>query len=187
MRALNAHVPIEAAPPKLGWLMAATGDYSFEREVLADALAAYEASRAIADVLAAADPGNAGWQRDLSVSHNKIGDVLKEQGNLPAALAAYEASRAIREVLAAADPGNAGWQRDVAVSHGKLGLLHKAKGDKSEALGSFRLGREIMLRLTRLSADNAIWKQDLANFDALIAELKGSPTKRKPRWRFWRR
>ena len=39
--------------------------------------------------LAAADPGNAGWQRDLSVSHNKIGDVLTAQGNLAAALAAY--------------------------------------------------------------------------------------------------
>ena len=36
--------------------------------------------------LAKADPGNAGWQRDLSVSYNKIGDVLVAQGNLPEAL-----------------------------------------------------------------------------------------------------
>ena len=33
-----------------------------------------------------ADPGNAGWQRDLSVSNNKVGDVLVAQGNLPEAL-----------------------------------------------------------------------------------------------------
>ena len=38
---------------------------------------------AIADRLARADPGNASWQRDLSVSYNKIGDVLVAQGNLP--------------------------------------------------------------------------------------------------------
>jgi len=50
------------------------------------ALDRYQASLAIADRLAKADPGNADWQRDRSVSHNKIGDVLVDQGNLPAAL-----------------------------------------------------------------------------------------------------
>jgi hypothetical protein len=40
--------------------------------------------------LAKADPGNAGWQRDLSVSHEKIGDVQVEQGDLAAALASYQ-------------------------------------------------------------------------------------------------
>jgi hypothetical protein len=42
-------------------------------------------SLAIAERLAHSDPGNAGWQRDLSVSYNKIGDVLVAQGNLPEA------------------------------------------------------------------------------------------------------
>jgi hypothetical protein len=28
------------------------------------------------------DPGNAGWQRDLSVAYNQVGDVLKAQGDL---------------------------------------------------------------------------------------------------------
>ena len=42
-----------------------------------------------------ADPGNADWQRDLSVSHDKIGDVLVAQGNLPGALAAYRDGLAI--------------------------------------------------------------------------------------------
>ena len=36
--------------------------------------------------IADADPGYAEWQRDLSVSHNKIGDVLMTQGNLGEAL-----------------------------------------------------------------------------------------------------
>ena len=40
------------------------------------------ASLAIADRLARSDPGNAGWQRDLSVSYNKIGDVQVAQGDL---------------------------------------------------------------------------------------------------------
>ena len=34
-------------------------------------------------------PENAGWQRDLSVSDNKVGDVLVAQGNLPEAMKSY--------------------------------------------------------------------------------------------------
>ena len=87
---------------------------------LAGALDAYTAGKAIRDKLAAADPGNAGWQRDLSVSWEKIGDVRQDQGDLAGALDAYTAAKAIRAKLAAADPGNAGWQRDLIVSHVKL-------------------------------------------------------------------
>jgi tetratricopeptide (TPR) repeat protein len=83
---------------------------------LAAALRSYQASHDIFARLAEADPGNAGWQRDLSVSHNKIGDVQRAQGDLAAALRSYQASLAIRERLAEADPGNAGWQRDLALS-----------------------------------------------------------------------
>ena len=81
------------------------------------------------DRLAKADPGNAGWQRDLSVSHTKIGDVLAAQGNLPAALEAYTASLAIADRLAKADPGNAGWQRDLSVSHNKIGDVLVEQGN----------------------------------------------------------
>ena len=76
---------------------------------------------AIAERLAEADPNNAGWQRDLSVSHNKIGDVLVDQGDLSGALDSYRPSMAIRERLAKADPNNAGWQRDLSVSRSKIG------------------------------------------------------------------
>ena len=72
--------------------------------------------------LAASDPSNTDWQNGLSVSHDKVGDVLKEQGNLDDALAAYRASFAIRERLAKADPSNSGWQRDLSVSHNKVAM-----------------------------------------------------------------
>ena len=87
------------------------------------ALQAFRASLAIFERLAADDPTHAGWQRDLSVSHNKIGDVLRDQGDLAGALQAYRARHAIAERLAADDPSHAGWQRDVAVSYVKLALM----------------------------------------------------------------
>jgi hypothetical protein len=49
------------------------------------ALKSFRASHDIFDRLAKSEPGNAGWQRDLSVSYNNIGDVLVAQGNLPEA------------------------------------------------------------------------------------------------------
>jgi hypothetical protein len=74
------------------------------------------AGLAIMRKLAAADPGNAGWQRDVSVSLDNVGNVRRAAGDRAGALSAHEESLAIRRKLAAADPGNAGWQRDVSVS-----------------------------------------------------------------------
>ena len=99
---------------------------SWPRATLADALKAYRDSLAIRERLAKADPGNAGWQRDLSVSYERVGDVLVAQGALADALKAYRDSLAIRERLAKADPGNAGWQVDVAFAYWRLA----ANGDK---------------------------------------------------------
>jgi hypothetical protein len=77
----------------------------------------------IVDRLAKADPGNAGWLRDLAVAYNKVGDVLVAQGNLPEALKSYRDSLAIVDRLAKADPGNAGWLRDLAVSYGRVATV----------------------------------------------------------------
>src|SRR4051794_19660638 len=88
--------------------------------------------------LAKSDPGNAGWQRDLSVSYEKIGDVQVAQGDLASALQSYRASLRIRERLAKSDPGNAGWQRDLSVSYEKIGDVQVAQGDLASALQSYR-------------------------------------------------
>ena len=75
---------------KIGDVQVAQGD-------LAGALKSYRDSLAIIDRLAQSDPGNAGWQRDLSVSYEKIGDVQMAQGDLAGALDSYRDSLAIIE------------------------------------------------------------------------------------------
>jgi len=84
------------------------------------ALAAYRADLAIAETLARRDPANTDWQRDLSISHNKIGDVVRSQGDRDGALAAYRAALAIAETLARRDPANTEGQRDLIVSYVKV-------------------------------------------------------------------
>ena len=123
------------------------------------------------DRLAKADPGNAGWQRDLSVSYNKIGEVLVAQGNLPEALKSFRDSLAIRDRLAKADPGNAGWQRDLSVSYAKLANAYRTAGQLPQAREQLTAGRTIIARLTETYPDWSQWKKDLAWFDGQIAAL----------------
>src|SRR5262249_54439605 len=72
---------------------------------VARALAAAERSRVIMTELVAANPDNAKWQRDLSISHDRLGEVLLLAGRREEALAAHRQSFAIRERLTRADPG----------------------------------------------------------------------------------
>ena len=80
-----------------------------------------------------ADPGNAEWQRDLSVSHTALGDLLTKLGDREAALAAYRAGLAIDERLAAADLQNAEWQRDLLISLVQIARWLLQAGDREAA------------------------------------------------------
>ena len=128
---------------------------------------------AIAD-FAKADPNNAGWQRDLSVSYDRVGDVLVAQGNLPEALKSYQGSLAIADRLAKADPNNAGWQRDLSVSYNKVGDVLVAQGNLPEALKStraasrFETGSPRPTRTTR--AGSAISRSPIQGGDVLVAQ-----------------
>ncbi len=62
---------------------------------LAAALASYQASLAIAERLAKADPGNAGWQRDLAISYRNVALIQMRQGRREDALKALRNGREI--------------------------------------------------------------------------------------------
>jgi Flp pilus assembly protein TadD len=66
---------------------------------LASALRSYRDSLTIADRLTKSDPGNAEWQRDLSVSYDRVGDMQTAQGDLASALKSYRDSLTIRDRL----------------------------------------------------------------------------------------
>ena len=129
---------------------------------LAGALKSYRDSVAIGERLAKSDPGNAGWQRELSASYENVGNVQAAQGNLGGALASYRDKLAIMERLTKSDPSNAGWQQDLAVSYAKVGDVQVAQGDLSGALASFRESSAIMERLAKSDPSNTGWLHNLA-------------------------
>jgi tetratricopeptide (TPR) repeat protein len=111
---------------------------------------------------ATADPANSDWQRDLAVSHIKVGDVARAAGDLAATRAAYQTGLDIAERLAATDPANSGWQRDLAVSHNRLGDVAVAAGDLAAARAAYQTGLDIAERLAATDPANSGWQQDLA-------------------------
>ena len=70
-----------AARP-LGQLPTRSATCSGRGGISKGALQAYRDSLAIAEKLAAQDAGNTDWQRDLSVSFDRIGDVQSARGDL---------------------------------------------------------------------------------------------------------
>ena len=158
---------IAAAKPgtydeNLLWAKFGMGDIEQQRGDLGAALATYQEVETITDRLAKSDPGNAGWQRDLSVSYDKVGDVQVAQGNLPAALTSYQAGLAIMDRLAKSDPGNAGWQDDLSVSYEHVGDVQVAMGNLPAALISYQASFAIRDNLAKSDPGNAGWQRDLA-------------------------
>ena len=140
----------------LYWSRIGLGDLLRDRGDLSGAMGEYADARAAAERLSAADPKDVNWQRDLSVSFDRVGDVLVAQGKGEEALTAYRDSLAIRERLARADPANAGWQRDLSVAFNKVGDVLVAQGKGEEALTAYRDSLAIAERLARSDPANEI-------------------------------
>ncbi|MDR2565708.1 MAG: CHAT domain-containing protein [Bifidobacteriaceae bacterium] len=153
-----------------------TASFCLGRQVLADELGRYystfgdtgsarahfEESLRIAEGLAKADPGNAGLQRGLSVSHNRLGDLELRAGDTGSARAHFEESLRIREGLAKADPGNAELQRDLSISHNRLGDLELRAGNTGSARAHFEESLRIAERLAKADPGNAELQRDLS-------------------------
>ena len=108
------------------------------------------------------------WQRDLSVSFDKIGDVQSARGNLEAALKAYQDGLAIAEKLAAQDPSNTEWQRDLSVSFDQIGDVQSARGNLEAALKAYEDGLAIREKLAAQDPSNTGWQRDLSvSFDKI--------------------
>lgn len=149
-----------------------------DRAELADRTRLLNAALIILDRRSKSDPGNAGWQRDLSVSHIKIGDALIDQGKLDEALKAYRDSLAIRERLAATDPSNMQLQRSLSGAHQRVGNLLREQGKLDDALNAYRDGLAIAERLAAADPSNMQWQSDLSNSHEKVGDVLVDQRKR---------
>jgi tetratricopeptide (TPR) repeat protein len=156
------------------WARTVLGDILLQRDDLPGALRSYRNGLAVIEDLAKSNPGDTGWQRDLSVSYQRIGDVQMAQNDLPAALKSYQDGLAIVEKLANSEPANADAQRDLALFLTKTGDIRMAQNDLPGALKSYRELLAIADRLAKSNPGNALWQRDVsASFERIgIVQVK---------------
>ncbi|MCP4308093.1 MAG: tetratricopeptide repeat protein, partial [bacterium] len=104
---------------------------------------------------------NTEWQRDVSVSLNRIGDVRLRAGDAAGAVAAYEQGLAIARRLAETDSDNTGWQRVVSISLDRIGDVKLRAGDAAGAVAAYEEGLAIHRRLAETDPDNTEWHTDV--------------------------
>jgi tetratricopeptide (TPR) repeat protein len=115
----------------------------------------------IARDLAARDPDNSRWTYDISISLNRIGDVLAERGDLAGALAAHREDVELSRALSDRSPGDANLRRGISVSLHKLGDLLKFQGNAADALAAFREALGIDRGLAQKEPGNPQRRRDL--------------------------
>ncbi|MCK6396489.1 tetratricopeptide repeat protein, partial [Zoogloea sp.] len=105
--------------------------------------------------------GRADYQRNLSVSYIKLGDLMKALGEGEAARRYYEDSLAIRQRLVQAEPGRADYQRDLSVSYERLGDLLGALGEGEAARRYYEDSLEIAQCLAQAEPVRADYQRDV--------------------------
>jgi tetratricopeptide (TPR) repeat protein len=140
---------------RLGEIALAKGD-------VAGAILHEQQALAIAEEAAAAEPANLDWQRDRSISLEKIGDIEQARGRLSAAFEDFTAVVGIREALAKADRQNPEWQRILAIAYSKIGAAQQAQGNVAAALESYSASLAIRDRLANSDPGNAGFQRDLS-------------------------
>jgi tetratricopeptide (TPR) repeat protein len=144
-----------------------------------NALASYDEAHQLARKLAAEDADNLERQRDVAVTLDMIGDILKAKGDLPAALEAHEEVLAISRRLAEAAPSNTQWQHDLSIGLVKVADGLATKEDLTGALRLYHEGLKVRRALAAKDESNLLWLREVATSlnrigDLLVAESLGS-------------
>jgi tetratricopeptide (TPR) repeat protein len=116
----------------------------------------------VAKARAQTDPDNTRNQRNLSVSYNKLGDLMRDLGNTAEAQRLYTDSLAIRQQLATADPDNTRNQRNLSLSYERLGDLMRTLGNTAEAQRLYTDKLAIDQRLTTVDPDDTENQRNLS-------------------------
>jgi hypothetical protein len=97
------------------------------------ALKSYEGKGDIISRLAQSDPGNAGWQRDVSVSYAKLAYAYRKSNETAKARDAFAAGRAIIGKLVEQHPDQAQWKQDLAWFDARIAEQGKTSPKKKPA------------------------------------------------------
>jgi eukaryotic-like serine/threonine-protein kinase len=122
------------------------------------AMTALSLGRGLADH----NPDDPQWQRDVSVTLNRLGSIALSSGELGDALKADEEAVGIMRRLTERDPANADWQRDLALILSGIGDVKSQTGDARSALAAYDEGLAIFQRLAQGEPTNLALQREIA-------------------------
>ena len=110
----------------------------------------------------AVDTPNITWRLDKAIAHQRIGDILLEQGHPDDALAEFREFRAgVREALDR-DSEQGDWLRYLANSYVEFGDVYMAKQVYVDAMKEYQEALRIYKGLIAKDATRASWLRNLA-------------------------
>ena len=176
--ALSEHAKAAEAANVARYLLVEIGGAISDAGFATSAVRAQRRALALVKTLADGDPGNAGFQRDLSISYERLGDLAVAAGDGKAARDYFDKGLGLRKVLAEGDPGNAGFQRDLSISYERLGDLAVAAGDGKAARDYFEKGLGVARSLADGDPGNAGFQRDLIVSCYRLAGVGDRPAER---------
>jgi tetratricopeptide (TPR) repeat protein len=108
------------------------------------------------------DPANIGYQRDLSISYERLADLADDAGDTQRATELWQQAMIIHEGLVSEDPAETGHQRDLATSYERLGDLARDVGDTQRATDLYQQALAIREQLARQNPTNTGYQRGLA-------------------------
>lgn len=110
--------------------------------------------------------------RDLSVTLDRIGDALLDQGDKAGALATYTRGLEVAQELAhRAGTDNLDLYHDLSVSHERIGDLLDKRGDLAGAQHHFRESLDLTKALVKQQPENRMWTWDLSTSYERLADI----------------
>jgi len=140
---------------KIGEALVMRGKWAAARDAVTDQFGLYQD-------LAALDPGNNQWQRELAVAHMDFA-AIKNDNNGPGAkleaevLAHYAQALAIRTRLIQVEPSNAQWQMDLVASHETMARFYDDRGLDEKTLASYIEAQRQMAKFAQRYPNDRGW------------------------------
>lgn len=183
---------VSLEPDNLKWRMESlygrenVGIALYNRRQYAQATAEFAGAQGPMESLAALDPGNRTYQKELSTLLAWLADARRASGDLDGAIVARRRQIALLERALSRDPRNVDLLAPLVPAHQGLGILLEAKGASDAAIGELQLAVDRAQHLTPIEPTNSYWRTiaasaslqlALSSFDARRLEVARTATK----------
>lgn len=138
----------------------------------ADTLAAYEHARQMYAALAAGEPTESEWRRQLAACQNNIAHVRKKMGDATAALSLSQEALVVRQQIARDQPASVEAQHELARAYNMVGAAHHDRGELAEALRAYDQSRTIRRQLVHDHPQTAEYQYGLAQSSINLGVLQ---------------